>query len=159
MNLCDHLLSKHGIMCNFSIAKKVTQQRLNQLIKELNVENMESEVFQERLKKDMIKETQIAYYNNSIPGVITNLKEKTPNQRSKSMSADSKKKVAMLTTLFLSKMVEKKLSKDELCLMLIQIINGLGLQDTDFKMFHDKYPDDIDDDDDDYYDEEEDEND
>lgn len=147
MNICDHLLSKHGIMCNFSIAKRVTKQRVNKLIKELNEKNIDSKVFRDRLKKDMLKETQIAYYNNSIPGVITNNK-KIPSKTSKLMSSNSKKKVAILTTLFLSKMIEKDLSKDELCLMLIQIINGLGLQDKDFKNFHDKYTNEIDDEDD-----------
>lgn len=155
MNTCDHILSRHGIMANFSIAKKVTKQRLNKLIKELNETNVESKIFQDRLKDDILKETQIAYYNNSIPGLITNKTQKVAAKNNSSIiSVQTQKKIAMLTTVILATIAEKNLSKEELCLFMIQLINGLGLKDIDFKRFHQNYTDeddeDFDDDDDDF---------
>ena len=157
MNTCDHILSIHGIMSNFSIAKKVTKQRLNKLTKELNETNLESQKFQERLKHDILKETQIAYYNNSIPGLITNKKQKIDTKhKSAVVSAQTQKKVAMLITVVLAKIAEKDLSKKELCLFMIQLINGLGLRDVDFKRFHQNYMDQEDDDFDDFDEDEDD---
>lgn len=155
MNTCDHILSRHGIMANFSIAKKVTKQRLNKLIKELNETNVESKIFQDRLKDDILKETQIAYYNNSIPGLITNKTQKVAAKNNSSIiSVQTQKKIAMLTTVILATIAEKNLSKEELCLFMIQLINGLGLKDIDFKRFHQNYTDeddeDFDDEDDDF---------
>jgi hypothetical protein len=161
MQTCDHILAKYGVMTNFSIAKKVTKKRIEKLYKKLNTTDEMSEKFQNILKKEILKETQLAMFNNTIPGLITNIKKQSSVKYGSMMLTEKeKKKIVALTAGLIEVIVEYKLGKDEMCLLLIQLVNALGLKDVDFKKFNNTYgpqqssrpEDDYDDDDDDDYD-------
>jgi hypothetical protein len=155
-------------MTNFSIAKKVTKERIKKLYKKLNTTDEMSEKFQNTLKKEILKETQLAMFNNTIPGLITNIKKQSSVKYGSMMLTEKeKKKIIALTAGLIEVIVEYKLGKDEMCLLLIQLVNALGLKDVDFKKFNNTYgpqqssrPEDdydYDDDDDDYDDYDDDE--
>jgi len=154
MDTCDHILAKYGVMANFSIAKKVTKERIKRMSERLNTEDEMSAEFQEALKQEILKETQLAIFNNTIPGLITNAKQKKSSTQNKKLLNDKQKKqVGDLSFKDLLKVLEKKLTKDETCLLIVQIVNALGLKDSDFKEFTNKYYIENDDEDeDDYYD-------
>jgi hypothetical protein len=76
---------------------------------------------------------------------------------------DDTKRTALLSIFgasIVEKVIQKKLNKDEMCFLILTIVNLLKLSDHDFKMFHQKNEESIDDqdfddeeDDDDGYDE------
>jgi hypothetical protein len=67
-----------------------------------------------------------------------------------------KRQVTLLAAIVVKTILEKDLSKDETCLLLIQLVNALGLKDIDFKKFSEMYNPPPDDDLDDYDEDEED---
>lgn len=158
MQTCDHILAKYGVMINFSIAKKITKKRIEKMHKKLNTTDEMSEEFQNTLKKEVLKETQLAMFNNTIPGLITNIKKQSSSKNSSILITEKeKKKIVALTAGLINAIAEYKLGKDEMCLLLIQLVNALGLKDVDFKKFNNTYgpkqssqPEDGDDDYDDY---------
>lgn len=155
MDTCDHILAKYGVMANFSIAKKVTKERIKRMSDRLNTEDEMSAEFQEALKQEILKETQVAIFNNTIPGLITNAKVNKSSIKPKIINDKDKRKVTLLSAIIIQTILEKKLTKDETCLLIIQMVNALGLKDSDFKDFTQRYyiqTDDEDEDEDDYYD-------
>jgi hypothetical protein len=156
-----HILSEHGIMSSFSIAKKISQDQVKKLAQQLNVSE-DSKEFQEHLKKQILRDTQIALHNNKIPGIIynqtvKNTESKQPvssqqNGSVKKVSLDEKKKakLALFATLIVQKILEQKSTTEEKCFLIVQIVNGLGLKDSDFKKYHMRHEDvdDTDDEDD-----------
>lgn len=162
-----HILSEHGILAAFSIAKKISHSEITKLSKELKLSE-DSKEFQEHLKKQILRDTQLALYNNKVPGIISNEKVKKtvsrppvkpePSKVQKSSQMDEKKKAkfALFATLIVQKILEQRSTTEEKCFLLLQIVNGLGLKQSDFKKFQNQNPpdeDDIDDIDDDDYDE------
>jgi len=152
MDTCDHILAKYGVMANFSIAKKVTKERIKRMSERLNTDDETSAEFQEALKQEILKETQLAVFNNTIPGLITNVKQKSGPKNKKLLTDKQKKQVTLLSAIIIQTILEKKLTKDETCLLIVQIVNALGLKDSDFKDFTNRYYVQEDDDEDDYYD-------
>lgn len=140
MQTCDHILAKYGVMANFSIAKKVTKERIQKMSERLNTVDETSIEFQDALKQEILKETQLAIFNNTIPGLITNSKKKASPKHKKLLVTDTeKRKITLLTAIVVKAILEKDLSKDEMCLLIIQLVNALGLKDVDFKKFTDMY--------------------
>jgi hypothetical protein len=96
-------------------------------------------------------------FNNTIPGLITNSKKPLNSKTSSILLTEKeKRKITLMTTVLLQAILEKDLSKDETCLLIIQLVNGLGLKDTDFQKFNKTYNptdvDDLDDEDDEDFD-------
>jgi uncharacterized membrane-anchored protein YjiN (DUF445 family) len=140
-------------MANFSIAKKVTKQRIKRMSERLKTDDDSSLEFQEALKQEILKETQLAIFNTTIPGLITNAKQKKSSTQNKTLLNDKQKKqVTLLAAIIIQSVLEKKLTKDETCLLIVQIVNALGLKDSDFKEFTNKYYIENDDEDEDDYD-------
>jgi hypothetical protein len=140
MQTCDHILAKYGVMANFSIAKKVTKERIQKMSERLNTSDESSSEFQDALKQEILKETQLAIFNNTIPGLITNSKKKiNPHHKKLLLTDKEKRQVTLLTAIVVKTILEKDLSKDETCLLIIQLVNALGLRDVDFKKFTETY--------------------
>ena len=91
--------------------------------------------------------------------MITNAKVKSQIKK-KLINDKDKRKVTLLSAIIFQTILKKKLTKDETCLLIIQMVNALGLKDSDFKDFTNKYYIQNDnDDEDDYYDDDDDEED
>ena len=138
----EHPLAKYGIMSSFSIGKSISNAKLKRMAKKMNISE-DSDEFQESLKNHIIKETQLAIYNNKIPGVITNKKEHVQKLSSSSpvlSKEDFKKRarVALLATLVIQKTLEQKLTTEEQCFLIVKLVAGLGLTEEDFQNFHRK---------------------
>lgn len=147
-----HILSEHGIMSSFSIAKKISQDQIKKLAQQLKMSE-DSKEFHEHLKKQILRDTQLALHNNKIPGIISNQKVKNPEVKKtaapqqdepvKKFSLDEKKKakLALFATLIVQKILEQKSTTEEKCFLIVQIVNGLGLKDSDFKKYHTRHED------------------
>ena len=89
----------------------------------------------ELLQKEILNTTKYSVTENSIPGLIL------PDDFPKKPLADDKKIVQLnyISNVISKKMVDNKLSKDEICYIILTLLSNLGLNDDDFKNFNKKY--------------------
>ena len=142
-----HPLTTHGILASFSIGKSIKTSELKKIEKAMNI-SRDSPEFQELLRKQIVKETQLAIYNNKIPGLVTNQKTKVVSDTKKAGTKKSSKnksdvdeakkkmKLALFATLIIQKVIENDLTTNEQCFLVNRLVGGLGLNSDDFKKFH-----------------------
>lgn len=139
-NSINHLVAKHGILTSFSIAKKISQSDIKKMTNKVKKQCKEPDDLQRLLHEEILKSTKYAITNDSIPGLI--LPEGyDPDKNSKSFKEDEEKliKLNLLSTIIAKKFAENKFTKEEICFLILNILGSLGLTDTDFKSFHEKY--------------------
>ena len=162
MNNLDHLIAKHGVMSSFSIARKISKNEFKSLTQKIKKNCKTKKEFDLLLKKEIIKKTNESINLGKIPGLVVPYQEKkSVGKKPTKFFLDDDKRTALLSIFgasIVEKVIEKKLNKDEMCFLILTIVNLLKLSDHDFKMFHQKNEDsmddeDFEDEDDDGYDE------
>jgi hypothetical protein len=162
MNNLDHLIAKHGVMSSFSIARKISKNEFKSLTQKIKKNCKTKKEFDLLLKKEIIKKTNQSINLGKIPGLVVPYQEKkNVSKKPAKFFLDDDKRTALLSIFgasIVEKVIEKKLNKDEMCFLILTIVNLLKLSDHDFKMFHQKNEDsmddeDFEDEDDDGYDE------
>jgi len=160
MNNLNHLIAKYGVMSSFSIARKISKSEFKTLTQKIKKNCKSKKEFDLLLKKEIIKKTNESISLGKIPGLVIPNQEKIQDvKKPKKYFLDDDKKTALLSIFgatIVEKVIQKKLTKDEMCFLILTIVNLLKLSDHDFKMFHQKseLPNDEDDDfedGDDYY--------
>mgnify|MGYP003335500671 FL=1 len=153
----NHLIAKHGILVSFNIAKKLKKAYIKSIEKEINKlggdKKTRRELLDEEIKRNAVDTMKVT----DIPGLILPKSEilKEKNIENSFMKDQSKVSQLMLFANHLSKKIlEKKFPKEQICFLIITLINSLGLTDDDFKNFHKKHNPSFFDDDDDFIDEE-----
>lgn len=153
----NHLIAKHGILVSFNIAKKLKKAYIKSIEKEINKlggdKKTRRELLDEEIKRNAVDTMKVT----DIPGLILPKSEilKEKNIENSFMKDQSKVLQLMLFANHLSKKIlEKKFPKEQICFLIITLINSLGLTDDDFKNFHKKHNPSFFDDDDDFIDEE-----
>lgn len=137
MNL-KHLISEKGILVNFSVAKKISPEKIKSLESKIKKKMKKDDDLVNLLKQEISKETQKTLDINDIPGLIDVYQKKAIHQSSKGIF-ENETKVMMLNLFGIGiakKLISKKLKKDEICFVILTILGALGLTDEDFRMFH-----------------------
>lgn len=149
MNNLDHLIAKHGIMSSFSIARKIPKNEFKLLTQKIKNSCKTKKQFDLLLKKEIIKKTNESINLGKIPGLVVPPQEKKViDKKPKQFFLDDDKRTALLSIFgatIVEKVINKKLNKDEMCFLILTIVNLLKLSDHDFKMFHQKNEEPIDD--------------
>jgi hypothetical protein len=148
----NHLIAMHGVLTSFSIARKVSKKDIQEITKKIKKKCKNKDEFNEMLQNEVLKTTKYSMNQDLIPGLI--LPGKNNNQLDRKELADEKKmmKLNYIANIIAKKLMDNKLSKDEICYIILTLLSSLGLHDQDFKNFNNKYgnPDEnIDDEDDD----------
>lgn len=141
MNNLNHLIAKHGIMSSFSIARKIPKNEFKVLSDKVKKNCKNKKQFDLLLKKEIIKKTKESINLNKIPGLVVPQQEKSIVKKPKKFFLDDDKRTALISIFgasIVEKVIEKKLNKDEMCFLILTIVNLLKLSDHDFKMFHQK---------------------
>jgi hypothetical protein len=165
MKTFNHLIAQHGVLISFSIAKKLNRDSIKSISDEINKLGGDKKTRNQLLEEEIKRNTMDSMKLTDVPGLIMSkteiVKEKFMDN---SFMKDEKKVISLmiLSNLLSKKILDKKLPKEQMCFILISMINSLGLSDGDFKNFHQKhnpnYMHDEDEDDiDDFEDEEDDE--
>ena len=168
MKTFNHLIAQHGILISFSIAKKLNRENVKAIAKEINKLGGDKKTRTQLLEEEIKKNTMDSMKLSDVPGLIMSkteiVKEKFMDN---SFMKDDKTVINLmiLSNLLSKKILDKKIPKEQMCFVLISLINSLGLSDGDFKNFHQKHnpnfmhdeDDDLDDYDDEDYNEEDDE--
>ena len=148
MSHFSHLLSKHGILSSFNIARKVKTEHFKSEMPDSN----NKEDFQSFL--DKIK-TMIALEESNkpiddIPGLIIPKNSSDMMAFFESLSDRKKTSIVYASSMFSSYIASKNLTKTETLLAIQLIFNQLGISTDDLHEFNKKFkpPTDVDDEDD-----------
>jgi hypothetical protein len=158
MKTFNHLIAKHGVLVSFSIAKKLNRENIKAIADEIEKLGGDKKTRNQLLEEEIKRNTMETMKLTDVPGLIMSkseiFKEKFMDN---SFMKDEKIIISLmiLSNALSKKILDKKIPKEQMCFVLISLINSLGLSDGDFKNFHQKHnPNFIDDDEDDDFDDE-----
>lgn len=127
-----HLLTKMGVLHNFSISKKIMPEDINAMIKVLKgnakVKSDQEilDLVRDKVMKEIIKATQ----NGSIPGLLI---ENNPESLVSIQHLEALNHMVIIVS---QKLKNKKIDKVSLCYFINSLIGTLGLTEKDFEDFH-----------------------
>lgn len=142
MKTFNHLIAQHGILISFSIAKKLNRNTIKSISDEINKLDGDKKTKTQLLEEEIRRNTMDSMKLTDVPGLIMSkteiIKEKFMDN---SFMKDEKLIISLmiLSNLLSKKILDKKLPKEQMCFVLISMINSLGLSDADFKNFHQKH--------------------
>lgn len=143
-----HILNQTGILNSFSIAKKITEEELNQYYIRNRKKGRSNEDVENMIRIEIENEIQDAIKNNKIPGLI-NYQDMTKKMDSDDAIASHVPELNRLIMIISQKLIEKKYNKFALCYFINSLVNLLGLTEKDFNKFHRKNEEDEDENDED----------
>jgi hypothetical protein len=154
MSNFSHLLSKHGVMSSFNIARKIKTSDINK-IKNNIIDKSDSKP---DILNKLILLKQESRFMDDIPGLIIDVEKSDMMIYFDGLPSHVKKTLVQISNQFAAKSIEKKLNTSEILVAIQLIFNQLGIEAQDLrdfnKMFNDRPPqDDIDDEEDDEDDE------
>ena len=157
MKSFNHLIAKHGVLISFSIAKKLNKDHIKSITKEINKlggdKKTRTQLLEEEIKRNTIDSMKLT----DVPGLILNKKEILREKNlDNSFMKDEKKVISLiiLANAVSKKILEKNLPKEQMCFVIISLVNSLSLSDFDFKNFHQKHNQNFEDEDEEDFDEE-----
>ena len=138
----QHLLSKHGVLVSFNIAKRVKKSQVDAIKRSLKKKNLSDKEFEEQLKEKVVEKTKYYLNENDIPGLEYNDDE--------FIKIDPKiqKKVADLADRVALYCKTNGLNKEHVIILVQAIFHLLKISNKDVADFKEKYNLDSDDDDD-----------
>jgi hypothetical protein len=142
MKTFNHLIAQHGVLISFSIAKKLNRESIKAISDEINKLGGDKKTRNQLLEEEIKRNTMDSMKLTDVPGLIMSkteiVKEKFMDN---SFMKDEKIVISLmiLSNLLSKKILDKKLPKEQMCFILISMINSLGLSDADFKNFHQKH--------------------
>lgn len=174
MDKLNHLISKHRILCAFTIARNISKKEMAMLKSKIKKKYKSSGSFDENLKKEIIEFSKKCIETNQIPGLILNGLDDVnvdnsatnPTKIEKSgdyhmsnksnLFSEKNKKITILLHHFASgickKFMDNALTKEQMCYIILNMLSMLHITNDDFKDFHKKnnpnHSDDADDSDD-----------
>lgn len=122
MEVYTHILQKTGILKNFTVAKVVKKQDiedLKNLIKSVAADEAE---YKQMLAEELAKISNMHDKSNPIPGIIYSPSE-----------LEKRKALFAITTKFSENIKKQDFSKRELAFLISAIISELGLTQEDFQ--------------------------
>ena len=126
-----HLLTKYGILTNFSMAQKLTEEDINAMIKVEKSKGKTDEDVMEQIKKRLIQELIEATQKGTLPGII--IDDAVPKSVIPIKNIES---LNRLVVMLAHKLKDKKFDKLSLCYFINFLVGSLGLNEEDFEEFH-----------------------
>jgi hypothetical protein len=117
----SHVLQKAGVLKNFTVAKIVKKQDIEDLKALIKSVTSSDKEYNQMLDEEMKKISDMHDENNPIPGIIY------PPDQSK-----NKKLIVAIVTKFSQNVKKQNLSTREMAFLVSAIINELGLTQEDF---------------------------
>jgi len=154
MDEFDHLLSRHGILSNFHVAKKVKIKDINKIKESLmeSCDGDEDEV-NRKLEQLILLQTKSSINKEEIPGLIINGKQSKKRTKRSTKSANKipdsdpfnkipikiKKTLTGMAFYFTDLIKEEKLTKEQILILIQLIISMNDIQQRDITRFQKKY--------------------
>lgn len=139
MNEFGHILSKHGVLVAFNIAKKVKQSDINKIRKKLKETCNSEEEINEQLEKLIVLQIKNSLHNQEIPGIINKSDNKTLIDPFNNLPEKLKQKIIQMVMYFTHIVSSEKLNK-ELILVIAQLfLTQNKITKNDIIQFNKKY--------------------
>lgn len=154
----QHLLSKHGILVNFNIAKKIKPSQIKVIRKKLENKYPDPKILEREIDKEIKSKTKSFLEENKIPGLI----DKHRNDFEKiHINKKIQIKILSLANKAVKYCKDNNFTKEHVIFFIQATLHLLKITNEDMQKFKQKYninqepPDDyLDEEDDDYEDEE-----
>lgn len=137
----QHILSKHGILISFNLAKKVKQSDVKRIRSELKKTCKNKEEINEKLQQMIILQIKNTLNSSEIPGLIQNKNQTKTSQKDPyhNIPYEQKQKIVNVATIA-NDLIKKGNLNLDCILIIIQILlmeNKIGQKDI--KDFNEKY--------------------
>jgi len=141
-NSYQHLLSKHGVLVAFNIAKRVKKSQVDAIKRSLKKKNLSDSEFEEQLKEKVVEKTKYYLNENDIPGL------EFESDNFIKIDPKIQKKIVDLSNKIALYCKTNGLSKEHVIILVQAIFHLLNVSNRDVADFKEKYNLDSDDDDD-----------
>jgi hypothetical protein len=140
----DHILSRHGILVSFSIARKLSEASILELTEKIKSKSKNKFDFNSKFKDEIFKQSTLDIINGKIPGLINNnpiisSKSKKPKSGKRLEYKTDKTKLSLLYNMISkinTEMLNSNLTANDICFMVYAILNFMEITEEDFKNFH-----------------------
>jgi len=142
MKTFNQLIAQHGVLVSFSIAMKLNRESVKAITKEINKLGGDKKTRTQLLEEEIKRNTMESMKLTDVPGLIMSKTEIVKEKyMENSFMKDDKTVISLmiLANALSKKILDKKVPKEQMCFVLISLINSLGLSDGDFKNFHQKH--------------------
>jgi hypothetical protein len=151
MSHFSHLLSKHGVLASFNIARKIKTKHLKSEIPDVNNKE-EYQSFLNKIKTMIALEEKNQDSIDDIPGLIVSQEKSDMMDYFEKLKDNKKSAIIYASSMFSSYIASKNLTKTETLLAIQLIFNQLGISTDDLREFNKKFNPPPDTDDDEYED-------
>lgn len=124
-----------GVLTSFSVAKKITEEEVNNYFNKHKKKGKDEMEIGEMLREKIVNDINRAVENNEIPGIIPSedVAKTLKMDPTVVKRMDELNRLIMIIT---HKVSEKKFDKMSLCYFINSLVNMLGLSEDDFAKFH-----------------------
>lgn len=136
MDHYQHLLSKHGILNSFNIAKKVKSTQINAIRKKLEKKNLDPKKLEKEIDKEIRKNTQKILDKTEIPGLITNYKGSIDEVK---INSKVQRKIISLANKVAEYCTVHKFTKEHVIFFIQAVFHLLKITNDDMRKFKEKY--------------------
>lgn len=154
MDNYQHLLSKHGILVTFNIAKKIKPSEIKSIRKKLESKFPESNNLEKEINKEIKSKTKTFLQENDIPGLIQKGGETFDKIY---INKKIQTKILNLANKVVDYCKQYNFTKEHVIFFMQAVLHLLKISNEDMQKFKEKYN--INQDSDDYLDEEDDDED
>jgi hypothetical protein len=136
MNNHHHLLSKHGVLVSFNIARKIKPSQMKAIRKKLETKFSDPTILEKEIKKVVKTKTKKFLDENEIPGLIYN------NDYSRKAIHINKKvqvKILTLSNKVASYCNSNKFTKEHVIFFVQALLHLLKISNDDMRRFKEKY--------------------
>ena len=136
MDNYQHLLSKHGILNSFNIAKKIKHSHVNAIRKRLEKKYSDPDKLEKAIDKAIKSSTQKIIDNTEIPGLISN-----HHDLIRDIKLDNKiqKRILILANKITGYCKESNFNKEHVIFLIQAVFHLLKITNEDMQKFKEKY--------------------
>jgi hypothetical protein len=139
MNDFGHILSKHGVLVAFNIAKKVKQTEINKIRNKLKETCDTEEEINEQLEKLIVLQIKNTLNNQEIPGIIKKNQIDSQHNPLSQLPDKLKQKVMQMVMYFSQIASSEKFNKELIMLVAQMFLSQNKITQKDIIAFNKKY--------------------
>jgi hypothetical protein len=132
----QHLLTKHGVLSNFNIAKKIKPSYIRSLEKKLKDAGKNDIEIEEEINKKIIINTQKFINKNDIPGLYPT---RQPHKLELGIADNTRKKILFIANKISEYCKKYNFSKDSIIFLIQIILHYMKITNEDMIRFKQKY--------------------
>jgi hypothetical protein len=132
INEFQHLLTKHGILTSFNIAKRIKKSQINTIRKRLEKKGLSAETIEKEIDKQIINNTKKFLEEHEIPGLDTGNSEIKINPK-------KQKKLVKLSNDITLYCESNDFTKEDVIILVQAIFHILKITNSDVQKFKEKY--------------------